>query len=672
MKTRIALAVVAAMALAGLPQANAAKTSPLDDAMKSARAYLMENRGDLGLLASDLDELRFNGGHVAGHTGTRHLYIRQQVRGLDVITGDASIAVLPTGAVAHLGSRLLPNIDARTSGIAKLDAVAAVRSAAAHLGLVPDAALRVVGTSDDGVMKATLVSNAGISLADIPARMVYQPSANALRLAWELEIQELSEQHWWNIVVDAENGTILDKFDYVVHEGSHDVGARIARPKESSKASDMPVFATAAQFPATDGAKYNVFAWPLESPNEGPRTLVTNVADPDASPYGWHDTNGQPGPEYTRTRGNNVHAYTDYTAAANLEAQGELSPDGGSELTFDNPLDLSRPPITYREAAITNLFYWNNIIHDVFDGYGFDGLSGNFEQNSYGEGIGNDPVLAEAQDSGGVDNANFATPREGSRPRMQMYNWAATAKRQIRDGDLDAGIIAHEYGHGISIRLTGGPYNVGCLNSTIQEQGGEGWSDFFAIALTARADEKLKRRGLATYSVGQDRRDQTGLRPTAYWTLYPGPTYDSIKTAAVPHGVGWVWASMLWEMYWKLVDNGVNAAGDQPLGFNSDIYAPWNTGGNNLAMQLVMDGLKLQPCSPGFVDARNAILYADDLLTGVEDDPETEVNETIGSGANRCVIWEAFAERGLGVGATQGSSASATDGVQNFDTPNDC
>ncbi len=34
------------------------------------------------------------------------------------------------------------------------------------------------------------------------------------------------------------------------------------------------------------------------------------------------------------------------------------------------------------------------------------------------------------------------------------------------DGDLDNHVIVHEYGHGISNRLTGGPSNVGCLSKT--------------------------------------------------------------------------------------------------------------------------------------------------------------------------------------------------------------
>jgi hypothetical protein len=44
---------------------------------------------------------------------------------------------------------------------------------------------------------------------------------------------------------------------------------------------------------------------------------------------------------------------------------------------------------------------------------------------------------------------------------MRMYTW--TTSRPQHDGDLEAGIIIHEYGHGISTRLTGGPANSNCL-----------------------------------------------------------------------------------------------------------------------------------------------------------------------------------------------------------------
>jgi hypothetical protein len=220
-----------------------------------------------------------------------------------------------------------------------------------------------------------------------------------------------------------------------------------------------------------------------------------------------------------------------------------------------------------------------------------------------------------------------------------------------RDSDLDAGVIAHEYGHGISNRLTGGPNLVNCLNNA--EQMGEGWSDWFALVMTTHpSDTAALPRGIGTYVIFQGA-DGRGIRPTPYttdMTVNPS-TYASVADAigiSQPHGIGYVWNTMLWEMYWNLVDR---------YGYNANIYDRWSTGGNNLAIQLVMDGMKFQPCRPGFVDGRNAILAADTALTG---------------GANQCEIWRAFAKRGLGFSASQGLSTSRSDGVQAFDLPASC
>ena len=86
-------------------------------------------------------------------------------------------------------------------------------------------------------------------------------------------------------------------------------------------------------------------------------------------------------------------------------------------------------------------------------------------------------------------------------------------------------------------------------------------------------------------------------------------TYDSIKTGgwlngaslALPHGLGHGWASVLWDLNWDLIDK---------YGYNRELYQGWNTGGNNRALQYVMDGLKLQGCNPGLVVASRAIIAA--------------------------------------------------------------
>ena len=93
------------------------------------------------------------------------------------------------------------------------------------------------------------------------------------------------------------------------------------------------------------------------------------------------------------------------------------------------------------------------------------------------------------------------------------------------------------------------------------------------------------------------------------------------------HAVGAVWASILYEVYWNLVD---------AHGFNGDWYNPDNGAGNTKFLQLLVDGLMLQPCRPKFIDARDAILQA-----------EMENYD----GVDQCLIWKGFAKRGLGLKA---------------------
>ena len=640
--------VAAAVAPAGAAPANLNQRQAVDAALRHVRAQAQT----YGLSAGDLADVVVTDAYTSDHNGVTHVYLAQQHRGLDV-AGSSMTVNVADGGVVHLGNRFVTGLAQKASGSVALSAADAVRAAAGALDLGAVRGLRVLRSST-GPARATLLTDGGIATRAIPAKLVYQVTdSGRVRLAWALEIEEPSAKHWWLLAIDAETGKMLNKHDLVVHDTVEANAAAVARPaSKHSHAHESPL-AEFSQDVAPDGASYRVYAWPLESPNDGPRTMVTSPADELASPFGWHDTNAAAGPEYTVTRGNNVDAYID-TTNSSTSVPVVNQPDGGASLRFDHAIDFNTPPTVYKDAAVTNLFYWNNIIHDVFYRYGFTEAAGNFQVNNYGRGgAGNDYVQAEAQDGSGTNNANFATPADGSRPRMQMYIWPHTGTGEfagkIRDGDLDAGIITHEYGHGISNRLTGGRLNVGCLGN--QEQMGEGWSDYLAIALTARSgDTGEQARGLGTYALYQANRQAKGIRTTAYSTLKTinPSSYDSIKTAAVPHGVGYVWASMLWEVYWAMVAKH---------GFNPNVYEDWTTGGNNLAIQLVMDGMKMQPCSPGFVDGRNAILAADQVLT---------------QGSNQCEIWGAFAKRGLGFSAKQGASTSRADGTQAFDSHPDC
>jgi hypothetical protein len=492
------------------------------------------------------------------------------------------------------------------------------------------------------------------------------------------------------------------------------------------------------------------------------------------------------GADYTITRGNNVHAYED-TQDNN---QPGYSPDGGAALNFDFPLNFNQPATGWWDAAITNLFYTNNMIHDHWYHYGFDEASGNFQEHNYGNGgAASDYVRAEAQDGSGTNNANFSTPDDGSNPRMQMYLWgnggpalsmqvnspvglagiynstpgnigaplpapgapitadlvlvedatgdiydaceaiinggnisgkiavirrgsctyvdkivAAEAEGAVavimvnnvggapvvmggtdpgigipaimvgqtdgenlitelingttinvdiqdfgpfpHDSDFDNGIIAHEYGHGISNRLVGGGSNTSCLFN--DEQMGEGWSDWFAMIHTIEpGDLGTDARGMGTYA-NDEPINGGGIRNAPYstdWTVnnYTYASTNATQSVSQPHGIGFVWCTMLWDLTWKLIDT---------YGYDNDLIN--GTGGNNIAMHLIMEGMKMTPCTPGFVEARDAILNADFMLYNSE---------------NQCIIWEVFANRGLGFSADQGSAGNREDQTAAFDLP---
>src|SRR5690606_5049567 len=108
------------------------------------------------------------------------------------------------------------------------------------------------------------------------------------------------------------------------------------------------------------------------------------------------------------TRGNNVWAMEDRNGNDGIG----YSPNGSASLNFDFPLDINQEPEDYQNVSITNLFYVNNVMHDIWYQYGFDEPSGNFQSNTYGNGgLGNDNVRADAQDgnglNGSINNAFF-------------------------------------------------------------------------------------------------------------------------------------------------------------------------------------------------------------------------------------------------------------------------
>ncbi|MFZ1704186.1 MAG: M36 family metallopeptidase, partial [Saprospiraceae bacterium] len=579
-----------------------------------AKQILLTNASSYNLDPNTLVHMQVSSETYSRISGLNNVYFEQHIADIPVHNALLNAHITPSNEMLTFGNRFIsnpiPNKALDQNILSQLDAITIVAN---HLGYPFNGNLQLINNIG-GPTKKMIYDKGSISIENIPVQLVWQPiTQNYVTLAWNVSIYETTAQNWWNVRIDAITGEILDQNNWVVQcnfdmdcgydhslieskpSRVHFIPKNLVHPKNEDILIIQPMG-------VMDGSSYRVYPEPVESPNHvtpfppaDGRTTIDEPADLVASPFGWHDTNGILGAEFTTTQGNNVHAYTD-TDANNVPDPGS-SPDGGAGLDFIFPIDLTMPPSAYRPAAVTNLFYWNNYLHDFAYKYGFDEISGNFQENNYGNGgLGSDYVNAEAQDGSGTNNANFATPSDGNNPRMQMF--IGTNPTPDIDGDLDNGVIAHEYAHGISNRFTGGPNNTGCLGN--QEQMGEGWSDFYALITTMEpGDLGTDSRGIGTYLFGQPA-NGPGIRPTPYSTnmAINTATYDDIKTLAVPHGVGYVWCGMVWDLLWKMVD------------------VHGQTNGFDIAVNLVNEGMRLQPCSPGFVDGRDAILAADVALNG--------------------------------------------------------
>lgn len=185
---------------------------------------------------------------------------------------------------------------------------------------------------------------------------------------------------------------------------------------------------------------YNVFP---EDPESGAQTLVSNPADAAASPLGWLS-----GEQFTTAiSGPNTRAYLDTDDNNKPDPASTPVTDGVFDTVFDPTVQPSTS--SNQEVAVQNLFYLNNLIHDALFTAGFTPEAGNFE--------GRDPVLAEAQDGSGTDNANFATPRDGRSGRMQMYLWSVPGTSEVVQNGVSYDAPVAEFSAPLTVAGTTGP-----------------------------------------------------------------------------------------------------------------------------------------------------------------------------------------------------------------------
>jgi extracellular elastinolytic metalloproteinase len=772
--------------------------SKLDIALR----HLEANHKHMGLVSADYADMEviWQNTDVKGIT---YVHLGQTVKGIPIKNAILSYTISPQGKVAFVGNTFVDNKNEKVvRAQEKIDIAKGITFGIQHLGYTDIKSPRV--TNREG--KKVEFESHKLFRQNVKGGKMYELVGEQLIPVWEYVMNMSDNADYWELRVSAIDGKTTSKNNYTIY-CRHEHG-KYGRPhkcedEEIAKKQDTAVpLSTVLNAQGT----YRVFALPAESPIHGPHKLVTDPHYIEASPFGWHDTDGVAGAEFTTTRGNNVDAFTDLNDDDNKDALFP-QPEGGATLNFDYPFSALKDSTGNANAAVTNLFYMTNMMHDISALYGFTEEAGNFQLKNYsGKGSGNDYVNAQAFDGftaspRKLDNANFSPTPDGVNGRMQMYLWTApsaavkinspadvegsilefgtaqfgdpippangkpimgnlidaidnnpsaptegctsikndlTGKialidrggcnfslkvknaedkgaiaviicnvagvnggtgeeisnmsaaagipvpkkipsvfmkksdcdrlrlvfrggRDVNmtlqeptnsgpkylDASFDNGIIAHEYGHGISNRLTN-PLIASCLRN--KEQMGEGWADFFALVTTVEAGDKgTDPRGIGTYAQGETVNGR-GIRRFQYSTnraINP-QSYKDIRGnedangVVIPHPVGEVWVDMLWDLYWKMADK---------YGFDPNIKNI--NSGNGKAIQLVMQGLKMQGCSPGFIRGRNAILAADSLLFG---------------GANTYDIWDVFAARGLGFYADGGKENDINDGKENFDT----
>lgn len=499
------------------------------------------------------------------------------------------------------------------------------------------------------------------------------------RVVYKFEVE--MKDNWYEAYVDAISGDIIRIVDWAADFSDHE------HELKGGKQKPIPV--------PSAKAEYYVFPWGVNDPTTGKPSLESGY-DSVASPLGWHTfpTVANPWPStkfpgstkskdettVASTVGNNVVAHEDWEGRnAFLENYRPVNESLSFVYEYGEPDGLA--PKEYIDFVVTQLFYTCNQYHDLLYRLGFDEVSGNFQMHNFDKGgRGSDPVIANAQDGSGYNNANFMTPPDGQAPRMRMYVWDTATP--YRDGDLEAGIVIHEYSHGLSTRLTGGPANSGCLGWGEAGGMGEGWGDAIATLIRQVVEHKQFENGTDTFPMGSWAANQeTGIRNYVYSTnstVNPS-TYKTLDRPGYwgVHAIGEVWAEFLFVLNQRLIEK---------YGFSKTLFPPEDTSvpndyytktstesvdefgvpaplvpkhGNTLVLQLIISAMKLQPCRPSFFNARDAIIQADEILTG---------------GDNHCIIWDAFAERGLGADARIDGQTPWGGGVRadGFKVPSKC
>jgi hypothetical protein len=568
-------------------------TAPSPETPTAIALTFLETQSDLfGLTNANLASFKVARDYRTEHNGLTHLTLRQYDGGIPVFEGELRFTIDQAGRIVTMGGDYFPGISIPTTpGLSPAEALkAAAGDVAPGTTFEPEIRSRPAGPIQD-----TLFDKGPFNRTDAfhQASLVIFPTQAEFRLAWQVIFHKNSRERYL-ILVDARTGEILYRVNLVKFQ--------------------------------TRGLVFE------EHPDSGPQVLKSFDGDPLGSPMGWLFQNGG---VYSTLGGNNTCTQEDRDGDDDVDVDnngrvisrvgdGGYSPTAASgqfEYPFLNAYENSggTDVDTDVDAALTNLFHWVNLVHDYYYRLGFDEVAGNFQWDNFSNlGLGRDEVYADAQDAwtaGERNNANFYTPPDGfdrafGKPRMQMYLWTSPPLRNA-DVDFDGDVLIHEYTHGLSNRLVGGPGDAAALEGIQSGAMGEGWGDWFAASI-------FNDPVVGEYVIGYP---STGLRryaldanPLTYGDICTGGVPGGPKTECEVHDDGEIWSAVLWDLR------------------QAFIYRYGYEAGKQRVERLVVDGMKASMARPSMLDMRNAILAAD------------------GQG-NQDLIWLAFCRRGMGFSA---------------------
>jgi fungalysin metallopeptidase (M36) len=554
-----------------------------DDPVSISKRFVDENRAMFGISSAQLESARVS--DLGTTSSFARVALEQQANGIRVFDGDMLFIIDSSGRIVSESGSFIPEIEKLAPEVrATLGAEDAIRRAASACGT--ELTLPLESKIDSVVASPgrTRFSSAEVDGRSETSLVYYAVTRKDVRLAYQVMLYAVpSYLDAYLILLDANTGELLrrDSLTYA-----------FAAPMSRVFIGESPAVSST-------------------------RELVALAGDSAASPNGWVFGGV--------SAGNNAQVYF------NPDLSGGEFIAANSDGNFDFPIDLTpgRSPLNSSNASGANLFYWVNYAHDRFYTLGFNEASRNFQANNFGKGGRDaDPVRAETLRGAALDpakasmpvrnNAYFQGGVDGMQPLLAMLMWTDTVNGQSVDLDssYDAGVILHEYTHGVSTRLAGTDSSVG-LRSLQGSGMGEGWSDFFAMSFL-NGPSLLLGSSVATGSYVAQR--ARGVRNYPYSTSFSvNPlTFGDVGCNTEVHAQGTIWCTMLWELREAMIER---------YGFSA---------GRTAAERLVIDGLRTTPLIPTFVDARDAILLAD---------------RTTNNGANQDLIWRSFARRGLGKSA---------------------